>query len=104
MPLLFLYNLLANESDVITIICTARKEETRERTEKWLADIGVQHHEAMFRRNNDPRPDDLVKKDMLYQIVEKYGVKPYLVFEDRKSVCKMWRDNGVMCLQMDEIE
>ena len=48
-----------------------------------------------MRADNDYRHDDIVKKELLDQIVVDFGKKPDIVFDDRPRVVKMWRAKGV---------
>ena len=44
-----------------------------------------------MRKNRDYRPDTIVKKEMYDQMLVD-GYKPTLVFDDRPSVLRMWRE------------
>jgi len=56
-----------------------------------------------MRKANDRRPDYVVKLDLLNRMRhDKFD--PYMVFEDRSQVVKMWRDAGIRCLQVCEGE
>ena len=81
-------------------VCTGRLEKAREASERWLRKNEVQFDGLYMRPADDFREDELVKKDMLDDIIENGNV-PTLVFEDRDRVVKMWRDNGIRCLQVD---
>jgi len=54
-----------------------------------------------MRQRNDQRQDNIVK-----QIILDYDIKPdydiLFALDDRNSVCKMWRQNGIKCLQVAE--
>ena len=54
-----------------------------------------------MRAVNDMRQDDAVKQDLLKDM-HNDGLDPKVVFEDRKSVVNMWRNNGLICLQVAE--
>lgn len=77
------------------ILCSGRGEDTREWTEQWLHDQGIHWEKLYMRLANDYRGDDIVKKELLDQIVVDFGKKPDIVFDDRPRVVKMWRANGV---------
>lgn len=83
------------------IICTGRPEEYRFITQKWLADNGIDYVELLMRpderRHN---PDYEVKRDMLGEILDVREV--LMAFDDRDQVVKMWRANGIQCLQVAE--
>ena len=45
-------------------------------------------------------PDDILKKKMLDTFVNKDNV--FCVFDDRKKVVDMWRQEGITCFEVDE--
>lgn len=91
---------LSNRYDFV--FCTGRMEHCREATQKWLNKYGVDYHfKLMMRPNGDHRPDFEVKKEMLQELREE-GCDVAMVFEDRSTVVKMWREAGIPCLQVAE--
>lgn len=86
------------------IICTGRKEVARHNTLHQTRVNGIYQDALMMRSNNDYRPDYKVKRDMLKKIMSDYSVKPseIVVFEDRKQVVNMWREEGCTCFQVAE--
>lgn len=42
---------------------------------------------------------DLIKKEMIEICEKKLGGKIVMAIDDRDSVVKMWRENGITCLQ-----
>lgn len=82
------------------IIMTGREEKYRKVTEEWLQKNDITHYKNLFmRRNNDYRKDFLVKKEIYEEkIKEKYEI--LFVLEDRDQVVKMWREEGLTCLQV----
>lgn len=104
------------------LICTGRPEQYREITEKWLSDllafaiveiendgektksntdVSKGYHELLMRPDErGHEPDYLVKQDMLNELRKDYDIK--LAVDDRDQVVKMWRDNGIRCLQVAE--
>ena len=86
------------------LIVTARMEEEREVTTKWLDEVaGLKHvYEKIYmRKQDDFREDSIIKKELLEQIKSE-GYEPYMVIDDRNRVVKMWRDFGLRCLQVRE--
>lgn len=80
------------------ILISARPEDYREVTEAWLeARVfkGYEAHLTLFmRKSGDKRPDTDVKQE----IYDKYFKDKYpieVVFDDRPSIIRMWRSNGV---------
>ena len=60
------------------------------------------HRPILFlRADDDFRPDDIVKKELLGDIKQR-GFNPTLAFDDRDQVVKMWRGLGIECFQVRE--
>jgi hypothetical protein len=55
-----------------------------------------------MRSKEDFRSDDIVKRELLDDVVADYGKKPDMVFEDRPRVVKMWRDNGIFVFDVKQ--
>ncbi len=51
-------------------------------------------------RQGDMRPDWIVKKQLLWEIRKEFD--PLIAIDDRNSVVKMWREEGIQCLQAAE--
>lgn len=86
------------------VFCSGRPEDTREVTEAWLRDVagfkGDFAFDALFmRKAGDFRADDIVKEELLDQILEA-GFDPQIVFDDRQRVVDMWRRRGLICAQV----
>jgi len=87
------------------IFVSARNERHRKVTEKWLLDKcfnGRRVFETiLFRRDDDHRPDTEVKKDILDKnFKDRSLIKA--VIDDRPSVIKMWRDNGLEVIEVGD--
>lgn len=91
---LYLYNVI--------IFVTSRDEECREVTRKWIKEAaGIDDFQLYMRPHNDKRPDQVVKKELYEKYIEgDYNVS--CVFEDRNKVVEMWRELGLLCLQVCE--
>lgn len=77
------------------LLASGRNERSRDRTERWLLDNGLNLHDELYMRPKmDYRCDSIVKKEILDQIIIDYG-KPDMVFDDRPRVVNMWRENGI---------
>lgn len=73
----------------------------------WLAthtDIPREEIEPrlFLRPARDWRQDTVVKGEWLRKQGPEFKARVAAVFEDRSSVVKMWRDNGLTCLQVAE--
>lgn len=82
------------------IFITGRDEECREVTEKWINEVaGHENFKLYMRSHGDKRPDQDVKKELYEKYVEPhYNVS--CVLEDRNKVVEMWRELGLLCLQV----
>lgn len=88
------------------VLASGRNERSRAATEDWLRKNGLGGYAQLYMRAaDDYRSDDIVKSEILGQIVKDYGRKPDMVFDDRPRVVRMWRDNGIFvfdCYQGEE--
>lgn len=96
----FMNHLLQGQFKII--ICSGRKDSSREVTEKWLNDNGIAHDELFMRKHGDNRKDSIVKREIYETLIEpNYDV--YLVFDDRDQVVDMWRNElGLKTFQVAE--
>ena len=82
------------------LLVSGRDEWKREDTEKWLEKHKIPYAALLMRGENDNRNDNLVKQDIYdTEIKGKYNV--LFVLDDRDRVVKMWRENGLTCLQVN---
>ena len=80
------------------VFVSARPDTYREQTEVWLESVfkGYPIYKALImRRGNDRRPDTEVKKDILDTYFGHYKSLIHKVIDDRPSVIRMWRENGL---------
>ena len=88
------------------VICTARMGNindfngTGKETREWLEKNCLVYpgSKIFMRKLNDFREDFIVKKEMLDNLL-KLGHEIAFAVDDRDQVVKMWRDNGITCLQ-----
>lgn len=79
-----------------TVFLTGRNESCREETEQWLyAHVGQYNPTLLMRKGHDFRHDTEVKPELL----KKAGIEPIVIFEDRNSMVKKWRELGYCCCQ-----
>jgi predicted secreted acid phosphatase len=92
------------------IYVTGRPEKSREDTMRWLAKPHIldvtetswvlPHPDKLYmRKDGDRREDFMVKREILTQL-RADGYEPILAFDDRTQVVKMWREEGIQCLQV----
>lgn len=86
--------------DVSLILISGREEKDRAVTEAWLKKHKITHYKALYlRETGDYRNDYVIKKALYEQHIKgKYWV--LFVLEDRDQVVRMWRDQGLTCLQV----
>lgn len=98
-----LYNRSSSEN--IIVFVTGREQVLEQITKDWLyticRDFGFKYDNLYMRKEKDYRDDAIVKYELWQQIKEDYKDigTPYLVLDDRDKVVKMWRENGLKCLQ-----
>jgi hypothetical protein len=86
-----------NENRII--ITSARNERHRHVTELQLKNAGIKYDAMYLRDDDDFRPDDIVKSDLLVKIITD-GYYPTVAFDDRNQVVKKWRELGIKCYQV----
>jgi FMN phosphatase YigB (HAD superfamily) len=84
---LFLFQLMLSLPDTVSLIVTARSEKERPQTETWLTKNDLHYTEMFMRKDKDFRPDWEVKRELVDEIVEKYG-PIFMAFDDRPNVIK----------------
>ena len=85
---------LGNAVDIV--LASGRNERSRQATEDWLYENGLIGYQKLYmRKADDFRSDDIVKREILDEIIADYGRKPDMVFDDRPRVVRMWRDAGI---------
>ena len=78
------------------ILASGRNERSRAATEQWFVANGLRGWQKLYmRKADDFRSDDIVKQEILDQIVRDFGKKPDMVFDDRPRVVRMWREAGI---------
>lgn len=81
------------------LVVSARPENYRDLTEIWLYENNIVYTQLYMRKKGDFRPDDVIKKEILDQIILDWG-KPWLAVDDRPRVLKMWAENGITTMQV----
>lgn len=81
------------------IYVSGRNEETEEATREWLRLFAPPYVHLYMRKRNDYRQDSVVKRE-IYEthIADRFDV--LCVFDDRQQVVDMWREIGLVCLQV----
>lgn len=81
------------------IIVSGRDVDYKADTEQWLANHGITYDFLYMRPYKDKRNDAIVKREIYETYIKgKYDVR--CVLDDRNRVVKMWREQGLKCLQV----
>lgn len=87
--------------DMGVIVVSGRKDECRKETELWLRENKIYFNQLHMRKTEDNRADYIVKKELYEEHIKgKYNV--LFVLDDRDQVVRMWREEGLKCLQVQE--
>jgi len=86
-------------------IFSGRSDEVRAETVHWITtftslNLELGSAQLMMRNEGDFTPDDVLKKKWLDEMLPEDRERLVCVFDDRDRVVKMWRDNGITCLQV----
>lgn len=82
------------------VIVSGRDGICRKDTHNWLCAnlVGMDFYHYQ-RATGDTRPDDVIKTELLDQIIED-GFNPKMVFDDRPRVARQWRALGLKVFQV----
>jgi uncharacterized HAD superfamily protein len=80
-------------------ICTTRDESERLLTEEWLDQWDVPHDTLMMAQVGDSRTHPEIKYSMV-EFIRADGYDILMAVDDRPSVVRMSRRNGIPCLAM----
>ena len=97
-PLIVLAQTLHAAGFYIAVV-SGRSAAVQEQTVEWLKTHNVPFHKLFMRPEGNNTPDHELKKAWF----EAANLKPedvFMVLEDRERVVKMWRDLGLVCLQV----
>lgn len=94
--------LMCDDAGHEIIISSGRSAKVRGETEAWLEAHGIPYAQLLMRPDGSFVPDQALKKAWLDQ--GKLGDKADILFvvEDRDRMVKMWRDQGLTCLQVEQ--
>ena len=86
------------------ILVSGRPEHTRENTISWLRKHvpWLKPIHLFMRPDGDFRPDNIVKAEIYEDQIKPEHGEPFFVLDDRDKVVKMWREKGLVCLQVAE--
>lgn len=85
------------------VIVSGREASCYDDTKQWLDDNYIPYSRLIMREAGDHRPDMVVKAEILRdEVAPHYNVLG--VFDDRPSVCEMWRKVGLPTFQVGDPE
>ena len=96
---IILMSQILQQAGFMNVMATGRGAENREVTTKWLVEHQVPFSKLYMRPEKDSRSDDIVKVEILNQIIDEYG-KPVYWFDDRQQVVDAIRNQGIRVLQV----
>lgn len=98
-PIIDLVKLFKVNGYEILIVSGRQIGRAGKNTVKWLEKHCVPYKYIFMRQTGDNRPDNIVKQEILDKLPkDRIGY----VLDDRNQVVKMWRDNGLTCLQVND--
>lgn len=103
-PIINLLNQYFNQLTKV-VIFSGRSEQVKQKTIDWLAKHEIWHDHLRMRKENDFRPDEILKKEILENFLSENNLTKediLFVVDDRDKVVKMWRQEGLTCLQVAE--
>lgn len=81
------------------IILSGREDKCMKQTTDWLIANIIYFDQIFMRKTGDNRKDSVVKREIYEEhIKDKYYVQ--FVLDDRNQVVDMWRELGLLCLQV----
>lgn len=101
-PVIEIFNQLIKNNDIY--IFSGRSDIARLKSWEWLRKYTILFNDdvrLLMREQGDFTPDHILKKQWLDNMVDEDRQRLVAVFDDRDSVVKMWRDNGITCLQVN---
>lgn len=98
----YINNLLfKSDEDIKIIILSGRDESCRKETLEWLGTNDICFDELYMRPANDYRKDNIIKEEIYRNKIQGvYNVAG--IFDDRESVCKMWKTLGLKVFRVEE--
>ena len=90
----------AGVEQTVVVVLTGTPERFRGNVKDRLERHGLFADALIMRPDGDTREDADFKRAAL-DLMRKQNWEITMVFEDRDSVVKMWRDAGVLCLQVE---
>jgi predicted kinase len=84
--------------DYPVVIVTGRPEKYREVTEKWLKKNNIRHDAIYMRKDNDRRPDTIIKQEIIDLYLDKSKIEIWV--DDRGEIIKLLRNNKIKVIDV----
>ena len=81
-------------------VLSGRSDKTSDITIQWLKKYNVPFDLLKMRKNNDTRPDEIIKKEFVLELGILENI--FLILDDRQKVVNMWRSLKLPCFQVNE--
>ncbi len=85
------------------VLVSGRSEDYRKVTLRWLTHHRIPFDQLYMRFRKDNRSDYEVKKDILTNLRQIFRCDPLFVIDDRRIVVDMWRAEGLICYQIQDM-
>jgi hypothetical protein len=87
--------------DIITILVSGRDGVCKQETKDWLKQWNI-HYDYLFMRPDHNNEKDTIIKKRIYDDNIRGKFEILFVLDDRDQVVRMWREQGLKCLQVAE--
>lgn len=97
--------LAAKKDGYEIVFVSGRSDDYRKKTKAWINNAFYGDEIAttlLMRRSNDSRPDTEVKKQIYETYFKAQGYPVKYVIDDRPSVIRMWRENGLEVIDVGD--
>ena len=95
-PVATIFWAMMTRDNVDIVLASGRNERSRQATEDWLsANMLTGYQKLYMRKADDFRSDDIVKDEIIDEIVADYGKLPDMWFDDRPRVVRAVRSRGI---------
>jgi hypothetical protein len=95
-PVATIFWAMMTRDNVDIVLASGRNERSRQATEDWLsANMLTGYQKLYMRKADDFRSDDIVKDEIIDEIVSDYGKLPDMWFDDRPRVVRAVRSRGI---------
>ncbi len=91
------------EKGYVVLVVSGREDLCQEDTETWLKVNEVPYDAIFMRKSKDYRKDFVIKREIYEEHIGPY-YNVFYVVDDRPQVCRVWREMGLMVLQVNDLD